>query len=417
MKRFLALALVLASAVASAAPRRTRRGTLGGTVLWLNGKAVAGAGVVLQVADGTHPRATTTDSRGRFVFASIRAGLYDIRASAGGVSSEWLHNVLVRPGREAYVKLRLSAANPAPPAGELHGRVREWTIPVSNGLPHDPAVDPQGNVWTTLMRANQLAKLNPATGEWQFFPVPTHSSGPHGLVSDRDGNIWFAENSVGKIGRLDSHTGRITEYAAPTAKDPHTPVFGPDGALWFTAQGANLIVRMDTQTGAMREYRVPTPNAHPYGIAPGPDGALWFCEFGDNKLGRIEPETGAITEFKLPVVDARPRRLTVVGDAIYFTDFHGGRLGRFDLKQRTFKLWRSPSGPGSGPYGIAADKAENIWYEEFTANQLVRFDPDSETFTRFVLPSPRSEVRNMARDASGRIWMALSGADKLAVIQ
>lgn len=416
MKRWLVLALVLASTVA-ATPRRTPRGSLAGTVLWRDGKAVAGAGVVLQVADGSHPRATTTDSRGRFIFRYVSAGLYDIRASASGVSSEWLHNVLVRSGRQASVTLHLSAPNPAPQPGDLHGRLREWTIPVSNGLAHDPAVDPQGNVWATLTRANQLVRLNPTTGEWQFYPVPTHTSGPHGLVSDSDGNIWFTENSVGKIGRLDARSGKITEYVTLTAKDPHTPVFGPDGALWFTAQEANLIVRMDTKSGVMREYRVPTPNARPYGIATGPDRALWFCEFGANKLGRLDPKTGAIAEFKLPLADARPRRLVVVGDAIYFTDFHGGRLGRLDLKRMTFKLWPSPSGPNCGPYGIAADKDDIVWYEEFTANHLVRFDPQSETFTRFVLPSPNSEVRNMARDASGRIWMALSGAGKLAVIE
>jgi virginiamycin B lyase len=219
---------------------------------------------------------------------------------------------------------------------------------------------------------------------------------------------------------VDARTGQVTEYAAPTAQDPHTPVFGPDGALWFTAQSSNLVVRMDTKTGAMREFRVPTPNARPYGIVVGPDGALWFCEFGVNRLGRIDPKTGKITEYEVPAPDARPRRLSAQSrprPAIYFTDFAGGRLGRFDLERMSFKLWVSPSGPRSRPYGIAADSDGYLWYNEFSANQLVRFDPESEKFQRFTLPSPRSEVRHMARDAHGRVWMALSGANKLAVIQ
>ncbi len=309
------------------------------------------------------------------------------------------------------------SSDPALPTGGLAGRVREWTVPAENSLPHDPAVDPRGNIWLTLQRANQVARFNPETQEWKLFTAPTPHSGPHGLVADADGNIWFTENYVGKIGRVDAKTEELTEYAAPTARDPHTPVIGPDGALWFTAQGANLVVRMDMRTGAMREFPVPTPNARPYGIVVGPDGALWFCEFGVNKLARLDPKTGAIKEYETPLEDARPRRLAVAGNAIYYTDFRGGRLGRLDLKQLSFRDWPSPSGPASHPYGIAADADGNLWYNEFSANQLVRFNPRTQAFQRFTLPSARSEVRHMVRDARGRIWMALSGANKVAAIE
>ncbi len=428
MRRAFPAALALAAAAlfvttlpgAPAAPRPRPSGSMGGEVFGPDGKAVAGARVFLQLSDARHPRTTQTDAQGHFRFASLRQGNYDLRAQARGRWSDWEHNLLVRAGRETRVTLRLlleqpPADKPAPAA--LAGRVREWTVPAENSLPHDPAVDPQGNIWLTLMRANRMARLNPDTGEWKLFPIPTPNSGPHGLVADAEGNIWFTENSVGKIGRVDARTGEVTEYAAPTAKDPHTPIFGPDGALWFTAQGSNLVVRLDTKTGAMREFRVSTPNARPYGIVAGPDGALWFCEFGANKLARLDPQTGAIIEYQTLQADARPRRLAVVGNAIYYSDFRGGRLGRFDLATKSFQDWPSPSGPESQPYGIAADTAGNLWYNEFAANQLVRFNPETLTFQRFALPSARSEVRHMARDARGRVWMALSGANKVAVVE
>ncbi len=405
---------------ALAAPAARAPGSLSGTVFGPEGKAVPGARVILQLSDGTHPHTAQTDAKGHFRFPALRQGNYDLRAQGQGNWSDWEHNVLVRAGKETRVTLRLLLKEPpaeAPPAGALTGQMREWELPVENSLPHDPAVDPQGNVWLTLQRANQVARFHPETGKWKLYSAPTPNSGPHGLVADADGNIWFTENYVGKIGRVDARTGEVTEYAAPTARDPHTPVFGPDGALWFTAQGANLVVRMDTKTGAMKEYSVPTANARPYGIAPGPDGALWFCEFGTNKLGRIDPKTGNITEYTTLNADARPRRLVVVGNAIYYSDFRSGRLGRLDLASKTFQDWPSPSGANSQPYGIAADALGNVWYEEFTANQLVRFDPKTQTFQRFPMPSPRSEVRNMARDARGRIWMALSGANKVAVVE
>jgi virginiamycin B lyase len=390
-------------------------GSLTGKVLGPDEKAVAGARIILQASYGHNPRTAQTDATGRFRFPSLRPGLHDLRAQAKGRWSDREHNVLVRSSQQTSVTLRLLLQQP--PAAELQGHVREWTVPVENSLPHDPAVDPQGNIWLTLQRANQVARLNPETGEWKIFHAPTPNSGPHGLVADADGNIWFTENSAGKIGRVDARTGQVTEYAAPTAQDPHTPIFGPDGALWFTAQSSNLVVRMDTKTGTMREFRVPTPNARPYGIVVGPGGALWFCEFGVNKLARLDPKTGSITEYEAPLADTRPRRLAVVDNAIYYTDFRTGRLGRLDLARMSFRDWPSPSGPASHPYGIAADASGQLWYNEFSANQLVRFNPQTQTFHRFPLPSARSEVRHMVRDARGRIWMALSGANKVAVVE
>ncbi|HXF06770.1 MAG TPA: hypothetical protein VNM72_15355 [Blastocatellia bacterium] len=60
-------------------------------------------------------------------------------------------------------------------------------------------------------------------------------------------------------------------------------------------------------------------------------GNPWFCEFGTHKLARVNPATGEITEFTLPRADARPHRIAIASDdAVWYTDFQGGRLGRFD---------------------------------------------------------------------------------------
>jgi virginiamycin B lyase len=305
----------------------------------------------------------------------------------------------------------------------LEGKVREWAVPVEDSRPHDPAADPRGNIWLTLQRSNHLARLNPETGEWKLFTLPTPHSGPHGLVSDAAGNIWYTANAAGKIGRVDAKTGEITEYPIRRNSgglDPHTPIIGPDGYLWFTAQRANLIVKMDMQTGQMREFAVATPNARPYGIVAGPDRMLWVVLFGTNRIAKVDPATGKITEYEIPFPDARPRRLWALSrpiPAIYYTDFRRGTLARFDIERASFKEWPSPSGLASQPYGIAADGDGVLWYNEFSANQLVRFDPRTETFRRFTLPSAKSEVRHMDRDPKGRVWMALSGCNKVAVVE
>lgn len=412
----LAQAQIPKSAVAKKKP-----GGLDGVVVNAKGAPVAGAQILWQAADGETPHVLHSDMHGRFHIEQLRTGSYDLRASSNGTWSEWKHNIFVRPGEDSDVTLRLTFKTPPVAAGvELKGTMRVWELPVSGGVPHDSAVDSKGNIWFTLQESGHIARFNPDTQVWKLFKVLTAGSGPHGLVADSFGDIWFTENYAGKIGRLDPKTGAIVEFTPPTAKDPHTLVFGPDGALWFTAQNSNVIGRLDIETGKIAEYGVPTQDAHPYGIVSASDGALWFCELSGGKLGRVSPAGGGvISEYAPPVPGVEPRRLVAVGGAIYFTDSGGGRLGRITLADKKFKMWDSPSGNHSEPYGIAADSSGKIWYEESGsgANNLVRFDPAVEVFRTFPMPAPNSSVRNMARDAKGRLWLPLSLANKVAVVE
>jgi len=398
----------------------TKPGSLSGDVVSAKGAPAAGAQIMWQAADGEMPHLLHADTRGHFQIAPLRPGLYEVRASSGGTWSDWEQNVMVRPGGATSVKLRLVFKTPRPAiAVNLKGAMRVWEVPVADALPHDSAADPKGNIWFTLQQANQIARFNPDTHEWKLFKVPTAESGPHGLVSDAGGNIWFTENYAGKIARLDGSSGAISEYATQNAKDPHTPVLGSDNAIWFTSQNSNVIGRLDIETRKITELGVPTQAAHPYGIVEGGDGALWFCELTGGKLGRVDPETSQITEFTPPAANVQPRRLVAVGQAIYFTDSAGGRLGRLTLADKKFTLWNSPSGPKSAPYGVAADQTGQIWFEESApaANQLVRFNPGLEIFNTFPMPAPDASVRNMSRDAKGRLWLPLSGANKVVVVE
>ena len=303
---------------------------------------------------------------------------------------------------------------------QLEGRLREWTVPVVDAQPAGIAVDAQGAVWVTLRRANQIARLDPASGEWELFVLPTANSGPLGIAADADGNIWYAASTSGKIGRVEAQTGKITEFTVPGNADAHSMAFAPDGTLWFTAERANRIFKLDPKTGGFGKFTVPTPEARPQGIAIGSDGAPWFCESGTNRLARVDPARGRITEIEIPFADARPRQLVVLEQpvrAIYYTDAARGALGRLDLVRMSFRDWLSPSGKNAQPEAIAADEDGYLWYSELRANQLVRFDPETQTFRRFTLPAPRSEVRAMITDQKGRIWMALTGANKIAVVE
>jgi hypothetical protein len=107
--------LVCAAAFASAGARaqvpksaKQKPGGLDGEVVNAKGAPVAGAQILWQAADGETPHVLHSDAQGRFHIESMRSGLYSLRASASGAWSEWEHNVLVRPGNDTSVTLRLT---------------------------------------------------------------------------------------------------------------------------------------------------------------------------------------------------------------------------------------------------------------------------------------------------------------------
>jgi len=244
---------------------------------------------------------------------------------------------------------------------------------------------------------------------------------PHGLVADRDGNIWFTAIFKGYVGKLDPKTGEIVEYhmTDPRVRDPHTPALDAQGHVWFTTQESNFIGRLDPKTGDIKVSEVPTPHAVPYGIVVTPQGVPYFCEFGTNKLARVDPQTLEITEYTLPE-GARPRRLALAADgAIYYSDYARGFLGHFDPATKKVEEWPSPGGPTSKPYGIAVAPNGMVWYSEsgINPNTLVQFDPKAKTFSSTVIPSGGGVVRNMVATGDGRLYLACSGVNKVAIAE
>ncbi|HXY24762.1 MAG TPA: hypothetical protein VEI73_08935 [Candidatus Acidoferrum sp.] len=313
-------------------------------------------------------------------------------------------------------------AGPANDVSELKVTIREWAVPTKGAHPHDPAVGADGSLWFTEQMVNKLGRLDPATGTFKEYPlVEGKNSGPHGLMSDKHGNIWYTANFGGYIGKLDPRTGKITEYKMPdeSVDDPHSLVFDANGILWFTAQGGNAVGRLDPRTGKIDLKKVATESALPYGIQVNSKGVPFFCELGTNKMGKIDPKTMELTDYALPE-GTRPRRLMIAADdSVYFTDFKGGHLGRLDPKTGAVKMWDSPGGPESGPYGIAITPDGMVWYSEsgVKPNTMIRFDPKTEKFARASIPSGGGVVRNMAATVDGRVYIACSGVDKVGVVE
>jgi len=286
--------------------------------------------------------------------------------------------------------------------------IKEWPVPWADTRPRDPYVDAQQRVWFVGQTGDYAAFLVPATGEFKRYQLDA-GTGPHNLIVDTHGAVWYAGNRAGHIGKLDPASGRITKYAMPdrAARDPHTLVADASGDLWFTGQFGNFVGQLTAATGAVRLLWVPSPHARPYGIVLDSKDRPWIALFGTNRLATVD-STG-IVEIPLPRAGARPRRLEVGRDGgVWYVDYAGGYLGRYDPATRAVEERPVPGGREARPYAMARDAQDRIWFVETGSrpNRLVGFDPATHLFFSITpIPSGGGTVRHMVYHAPTRsIW-------------
>ena len=298
--------------------------------------------------------------------------------------------------------------------------IKEWMAPTLGSRPHDShaASELAGELPGPPDRA--VGRLDPRTNQIREFDLPANTQ-PHGLAEDAEGNIWYTGIQKGVIGKLDPKTGQVREYPITEAgvRGPHTPILDKkNGVMFFTLQSGH-VGRITLATGEMLIRKTPSDNTYPYGIRLNSQSVPWYVDFRGNRIGSVNPKTLAIEEFTLPNPDARPRRLAITpDDVIWYADFARGTLGRFDPKTGQVKEYPSPGGKKSEPYAITAI-GNIVWYSEsgVRPNTMVRFDPQTEKFQTFAIPSGGGVLRHFESTAQGNIVTANSGVNKIGLIE
>ena len=114
---------------------------------------------------------------------------------------------------------------------------------------------------------------------------------------------------------------------------------------WLTA--------LSEEPGEIKLITLPTERARPYGIKEDSKGMIGIAYRGANKIARVNPDSWEIHEYETPEPDAPQgtyiRRLAIASDDIIWYNESRQRpdaLIRFDPKTEEFQSWAIPSGIG-----------------------------------------------------------------------
>ena len=347
------------------------------------------------------------------------------RAQGYDTSAEWSHlinsMVALPPVRLVAISDYLANRYPHKPEkaprlidGDTDIIIEEWVTPTLGQRTRDPIEALDGTIWWTGMWASLVGRLDPKTGAMREYPLPS-SARPHSIVPDDKGFIWYTGNSNGTIGRLNPADGSIKEF--PTqARDPHTAVFHPNGKLYFTSQHSNMLGRLDPASGEIREIET---RRKPYGIKVGAGNDLFIAFNGTNAIGRMDAESLEVSYYPVPDERTRIRRLDIdsKGD-VWFVNSSLGKIGQLVVETGEITQWDSPSGERSHPYSMTVID-DIVWYNEsgMRPDALVRFDPLTETFQSWAMPSGIGIIRHTWKTRDGDLLIHQSSSNRVGRVR
>jgi streptogramin lyase len=309
----------------------------------------------------------------------------------------------------------LATIAPAPPRATA--KVREYLMPMAQDLPHDVAVDAEGNVVITGMFSNRMYRLDPASGAMESIDIPADRASPRAVVIDDRGAWWVLLGGPRRIARRDPMLGAWTMH--DIGMYPHSIGVDAAGRVWFNGhftRDPEQIGFLDPLAGSITLRDVPphpvlatvAGGPIPYELRVAPDGGVWISELGGNRLVRHDPTTNTFRAFDMPTPHSGPRRFDIdAAGALWIPEYAGGRLTRLDPATGRFTHWELPV-KDAAPYVVRVDRqGGDVWIGTGAADAVFRFDPRTAQFTAYDLPTRGALVRHLDIDPrTGTVWAA-----------
>ncbi len=248
------------------------------------------------------------------------------------------------------------------------------------------------------------------------YDVPARADLPHDLMPDANGQIVVTGMNTGQMYTLDPATGAWASTRG--VPSPRALAIDDDGIWWVLLGTPRQILRLDPTTGDKASFDI---GVYPHSIALAEDGRVWFNGHftrDPEQIGSLDPATGEVTMIEVPTPrqpdggSTIPYGLRVDAEGVLWgTQLIGNRLIRYDPATEQFGLYELPTSH-SGPRRPDIGPDGRIWIPEFAGGQLAVFDPATEAFTEYALPVPDALPYIVRVDPkTGVVWVATGAAD------
>jgi virginiamycin B lyase len=104
---------------------------------------------------------------------------------------------------------------------------------------------------------------------------------------------------------------------------------------------------------------------------------------------------------------------------LWATSFNSGLLLRFNPQTATFTSYYAPASGNSpgGIYGLAIGPSGEIWFTMPAQNTIARFDVTRHRFVYYPIPTKASLPLGLVMGNNQTVWFTEAGSDKIGMLK
>jgi streptogramin lyase len=407
-------------------------------------------------------------SGGQFRAMALFPGNYEVTVKARGLESE-AQTLALRAGENAKLSIAMRAGQgvaPAPQANVTFARYSE-IYPQGAGLHvieqgcmrcHDenfiPARPASEDVWKARLGHMTGAELDvrdsraynegALAGRVQWFPFArkdreefiayvTKQFGPEAKPRfvRAEQEVPLDEAALGKAMFIEYYlpidppgTGSSSPEFAKRGRGirwGQDVRFDAEGNVWLTDRGyPHRLVRLNPRTGQQKDYPYPDASNGNHDLTIDRFGIVWAPEHAGLKPDGMKRILGFNTktekwEYQVPADPDNVVRNSVKWmqsmaldskSNLYVGWIMGGAITKYERATGKVKVYPI-SERGAVPYGVIADRNDNIWIALWNSGKLAKFDTINEQWTEYAPLTFPSHIRRLNVDAQNNIWAAI----------
>jgi streptogramin lyase len=326
----------------------------------------------------------------------------------------------------------------------------DWSVGTPSRLngvggTHDAQIDFNGNIWFTYAQpsiSRSVGMVDHKTGkvtDIRIESVHGMAAFTHGLTIDHNGILWSTaagtgslDGGVGSLARIDPNTLKVEIYTPPKGMSGVSLSLDEDGKgnIWASTESGALC--FDPVKKQFTEFRSPIQvnsegTGRSYGVTGDREGNGWWTQMYIDRVGKGDIKTMKAVDIRFPphtevaddgitaqdrqvyadsgifmsdfsgLTSQGPRRLGAdkQGDTVWVADYWGGNIAKIDIHTLKPTLYKYPK-PYPGTYDAVVDSYHRVWTNLLNSDAFAKFDPKTESWIEYPLPSHGLEMRHIA---------------------
>jgi streptogramin lyase len=289
--------------------------------------------------------------------------------------------------------------------------ITEYDLPRRTIEPHD-VILVNGTIWYSNFGEQYLGRLDPKTGKHTEYPMtvpkPNFPVGSLDIGADKDGNLWLGMMYQAAVAKFDPKTEQFQYFPLPADRNRDNSQLNMvtpdrvhiDGKLWVNDAGPSTLLRLDVATGKFEEFdplsMLPGGRTGPYSIydvRADSENNAYVTDFQRNYVVRVDAKTGKFTAIQTGSPITRNRRGRIDDqDRFWFAQYRGNRISMLDTKEWRIQEYPLPT-KFTSPYDVIWDRNGEIWTSGMSTDRVVRLDPKTGGVTEYPLPRPTNVRR------------------------